>query len=118
VPGSHRDTPTGPNWGHPRLGYLLGKHSAPISDACPIVAQSSSIGSLGATSQVWLQAEFTNSLRKDSSPIGLRKIPPIKMIYPSYSNVLSSHDGILGGGCLPYGKATNDKQPWLKDHLQ
>jgi len=40
------------------------------------------------------------------------------MIYPSYSNVSGSHDGMLGGGCLPYGKNTNDKQPWLKEHLQ
>ncbi|XP_058463554.1 probable tyrosyl-DNA phosphodiesterase isoform X2 [Malaya genurostris] len=117
VPGGHLNTPKGPLWGHPRMGYLLGQHSAPIDDTCPLVAQSSSIGSLGPNPQSWVLSELMASFRRDSVPIGLRRIPAFKMIFPSFSNVRNSHDNLLGGGCLPYMKATNDKQLWLKDHL-
>ncbi|XP_053689936.1 probable tyrosyl-DNA phosphodiesterase [Sabethes cyaneus] len=117
VPGGHLNTPKGPLWGHPRLGYLLGQHSAPIDDTCPLVAQSSSIGSLGPNPQSWVLSEVMASFRRDSTPIGLRRVPAFKMIFPSFSNVRSSHDHLLGGGCLPYMKATHDKQLWLKEHL-
>ncbi|XP_055624786.1 probable tyrosyl-DNA phosphodiesterase isoform X2 [Toxorhynchites rutilus septentrionalis] len=117
VPGGHLNTPKGPLWGHPRLGYLLGKHSAPIDDGCPLVAQSSSIGSLGPTPSSWILSELMASFRKDSAPIGLRKVPGFKMIFPSFSNVRNSHDHLLGGGCLPYMKATHDKQLWLRSYL-
>lgn len=118
MPGGHRDTPRGYDWGHARLGHLLSKHSAPIDDGCPIIAQSSSIGSLGPSAQSWIMADIANSFRKDCQPIGIRRLPTFKMIYPSFVNVKQSHDDLLGGGCLPYRKAINDKQPWLKNHLQ
>ncbi|XP_034474563.1 probable tyrosyl-DNA phosphodiesterase [Drosophila innubila] len=120
VPGGHRESAVrGHPWGCARLGSLLAKHAAPIDDRIPVVCQSSSIGSLGANVQAWIQQDFVNNLRKDSSPVGrLRQLPAFKMIYPSFGNVSRSHDGMLGGGCLPYGKNTNDKQPWLKNHLQ
>lgn len=119
VPGGHREsTVRGHPWGHARLGALLAKHATPINDRIPVVCQSSSIGSLGANVQAWILQDFVNSLKKDSTPLGkLRQMPAFKMIYPSFGNVSGSHDGMLGGGCLPYGKNTNDKQPWLKDHL-
>ncbi|XP_038113136.1 probable tyrosyl-DNA phosphodiesterase [Culex quinquefasciatus] len=117
IPGGHLNTAKGPLWGHPRLGYLLGKHSAPIDDACPLVAQSSSIGSLGPNPQSWVLSEIMASFRRDSAPIGLRRVPAFRMIFPSFSNVRNSHDNLLGGGCLPYMRATHEKQPWLKDHL-
>uniref|UniRef100_A0A1Q3EYJ2 Putative tyrosyl-dna phosphodiesterase n=1 Tax=Culex tarsalis TaxID=7177 RepID=A0A1Q3EYJ2_CULTA len=117
IPGGHLNTAKGPLWGHPRLGYLLGKHSAPIDDSCPLVAQSSSIGSLGPNPQSWILSEIMASFRRDSAPIGLRRVPAFRMIFPSFSNVRSSHDNLLGGGCLPYMRATHEKQPWLKDHL-
>ncbi|XP_068150970.1 probable tyrosyl-DNA phosphodiesterase isoform X1 [Drosophila tropicalis] len=120
VPGGHREgSVRGHPWGHARLGSLLAKHAASVEDRIPVVCQSSSIGSLGPNVQAWIQQDFVNSLRKDSSTVGrLRQLPPFKMIYPSFGNVSRSHDGMLGGGCLPYGKNTNDKQPWLKEHLQ
>ncbi|XP_055601148.1 probable tyrosyl-DNA phosphodiesterase [Uranotaenia lowii] len=117
VPGGHLSTAKGPLWGHPRLGYLLGKHSAPIDDACPLVAQSSSIGSLGLNPQAWVCSELMANFRKDSAPLGLRRVPAFKMIFPSFSNVRNSHDNLLGGGCLPYMKATHDKQLWLREYL-
>ncbi|XP_016955047.1 probable tyrosyl-DNA phosphodiesterase [Drosophila biarmipes] len=120
VPGGHREsTVRGHPWGHARLAGLLAKHAAPIDDRIPVICQSSSIGSLGPNVQSWIQQDFVNSLKRDSTPVGkLRQMPAFKMIYPSFSNVSGSHDGMLGGGCLPYGKNTNDKQPWLKEHLQ
>lgn len=117
VPGGHRDSPRGYQWGHARVGHLLAHHSAPIADTCAIVAQSSSIGSLGTSVQTWIMADVVNSFRKDSKPLGLRRLPSFRMVYPSFANVKGSHDDLLGGGCLPYRKAIDDKQPWLKNHL-
>ncbi|XP_055370935.1 probable tyrosyl-DNA phosphodiesterase isoform X2 [Condylostylus longicornis] len=118
APGGFRSSSVrGHPFGHARLGYLLGKHSAKIDENVPIVAQSSSIGSLGPNVQTWVEKDFINSLRKDSTPLGIRRVPQFKFIYPSYGNVKNSHDDLLGGGCLPYSKTTNDKQPWLKNHL-
>ncbi|XP_049547524.1 probable tyrosyl-DNA phosphodiesterase [Anopheles darlingi] len=117
VPGGHVNTPKGPLWGHARLGYLLTKYAAPIDDSCPLVAQSSSIGSLGPSPESWVLGEIMANFRKDSAPIGIRRMPGFRMIYPSYSNVRQSHDSLLGGGCLPYGRATHSKQEWLKTYL-
>uniref|UniRef100_A0A182QUU8 Mitochondrial genome maintenance exonuclease 1 n=1 Tax=Anopheles farauti TaxID=69004 RepID=A0A182QUU8_9DIPT len=117
VPGGHVNTPKGPPWGHPRLGHLLTQHAAPIDDSCPLVAQSSSIGSLGPSPESWVLGEIMASFRKDSAPVGIRRMPGFRMIYPSFSNVRQSHDGMLGGGCLPYGKSTHVKQEWLKAYL-
>lgn len=119
VPGGHRETPgKGYLFGHGRVAHLLGQHSAPIDDSCPVVAQSSSIGSLGPNIQTWINSDIVPSFRRDSAPIGIRRLPAFKMIYPSFGNVKSSHDDLLGGGCLPYSKQVNDKQPWLKSYLQ
>uniref|UniRef100_A0A182MYE1 Mitochondrial genome maintenance exonuclease 1 n=1 Tax=Anopheles dirus TaxID=7168 RepID=A0A182MYE1_9DIPT len=117
VPGGHVNTPKGPLWGHPRLGHLLAQHAAPIDDSCPLVAQSSSIGSLGPSPESWVLGEIMASFRRDSAPVGIRRLPGFRMIYPSFSNVRQSHDGMLGGGCLPYGKSTHVKQEWLKAYL-
>ncbi|XP_055846998.1 probable tyrosyl-DNA phosphodiesterase [Episyrphus balteatus] len=117
VPGGHREGNRGHPWGHARLGQVLSNTCAPIDENCPIVCQSSSIGSLGPNVSAWIQNDFLNSLRKDLKPLGLRRIPQFKMIYPSYGNVKNSHDDLLGGGCLPYGKNVDDKQPWLREHL-
>ena len=105
MPGGFHEGPRGHPWGHARLSSLLNKHSAvSIDEKIPIVCQSSSIGSLGANVQAWIQQDFINSLRRDNKPMGVRRFPEFKMIYPSFGNVSNSHDGMLGGGCLPYGK--------------
>lgn len=117
VPGTHNSGTNGYPYGHPKVGWLLSKHSAPIEDTSPLVAQSSSIGSFGANANVWLLSEFTNSFRRDSQPLGLRKVPQFRMIYPSFNNVMASHDGALGGGCLPYGDQTHKKQTWLQKYM-
>jgi tyrosyl-DNA phosphodiesterase-1 len=117
TPGSHRDDGKGIHFGHPRLATLLTHHSAPIDDSSPIILQASSIGSLGSSAAAYLTGEITASFRKDSAPVGLRRMPNVKFVYPSLNNVLSSHDGMAGGGCLPYNGSTHEKQPWLNDYL-
>lgn len=118
VPGGHRaDVQRGHDWGHAKVGRLLAAHSAPIDDACPLVTQSSSIGSLGPSLQAWIHTDIMTSFRRDSAPLGLRRLPAFRHIFPSYANVRASHDGLLGGGGLPYSRATDAKQPWLKQHL-
>lgn len=117
VPGTHRDSGKGIHYGHPRMATLLSSHSAPIDDSNPIILQASSIGSLGSSAPAYLTGEIASSFKRDSAPVGLRRVPNVKLIYPSLSNVLSSHDEMAGGGCLPYNGATHDKQRWLNDHL-
>lgn len=117
IPGSHRDTGKGIIFGHPKIGSLLAQYSAPIDDSCPIILQSSSLGTLGPNAKSYLTSEITTTFKKDSAPAGLRRVPSVKLIYPSLNNVMNSHDGVMGGGCLPYSKSANEKQPWLHEYL-
>lgn len=116
IPGTYQETVHGFPHGHVRIASLLSKHSAPINDHSAIIAQSSSLGSFGCGPSNWL-SEFANSFRRDSQAMGLRKIPSLRIIYPSFKNVANSHDGLLGGGCLPYGSQTHSKQLWLNELL-
>lgn len=117
-PGSFRgDGSRGHNYGHAKVSKLLSQHCSKISEKCPVVCQSSSIGSLGPNAGSWINADIVASFSKDSSHVGLRSQPVFKMIYPSFGNVKSGHDGMMSGGCLPYGQKTNDKQLWLKNYL-
>lgn len=119
VPGSHRDPGSGKGflYGHPRVSTLLSEHSAPIDESTPIILQASSIGSLGPSPGAYLTGEIASSFKRDSAPLGLKRVPSVKLIYPSLNNVLSSHDGMAGGGCLPYDAKTHEKQQWLNEHL-
>ena len=117
VPGSHRDSGKGIYHGHPRVASLLSEHSAPIDDSNPIILQASSIGSLGPSPNAYITGEIASSFKRDSAPVGLRRVPNVKLIYPSLNNVLSSHDGMAGGGCLPYDGKTHEKQLWLNEYL-
>ncbi|XP_031632365.1 probable tyrosyl-DNA phosphodiesterase [Contarinia nasturtii] len=115
IPGAYQSTNGHFAHGHGKVSWLLSKHAAPIEDSSPIVAQSSSLGSFGASPDSWLTSEFVNSFRRDTREIGLRKIPSVRIIYPSFNNVANSHDHLIGGGCLPYGNQTHQKQLWLND---
>lgn len=117
VPGTHHEGSNGYAHGHGRIGWLLSKYCPEIPDTSPVVVQSSSLGSFGANPNVWLTSEFVNSLRRDNQRPGLRKVPQLKLIYPSFNNVMGSHDGVLGGGCLPYGNQVHQKQGWLQQFL-
>lgn len=117
IPGTHQESNNGHLHGHGRVAALLSKHCPEIEDTSPIVAQSSSLGSFGANPNVWLASEFVNSFRRDGQRMGIRKMPQLKLIYPTFNNVMGSHDGLIGGGCLPYGNQVHQKQGWLQQFL-
>nr|XP_034834274.1 probable tyrosyl-DNA phosphodiesterase [Maniola hyperantus] len=117
VPGSHFDL----EWGMARVGALLRQHCAVPADesrSWPLVAQASSLGSYGAEPKLWLTGDFLQHFTKvKSPPQTLTQPPPLQLIYPSLENVQRSHDGLLGGGCLPYAADCHAKQRWLNDYL-
>lgn len=117
VPGSHQTMGNDPKFGHLRMAHLLSKHVTPIDEACPLIAQSSSIGSLGKSVGLWI-TEISSSFCRDSGPPRLQQKPAFKMIYPSFADVMAGHDGIMSGGCLPYGKKVHTQQTWLEGHMQ
>ncbi|KAM8717245.1 hypothetical protein ACLKA7_004018 [Drosophila subpalustris] len=116
VPGEHANWRH--IWGCERLGLVLSQHAAPIDDSIPVVCQSSSIGSLGANVGRWVQRDLIRNLSKTTAPVNVyrQRIVPFKMIHPSLRNVMGSHDSM----CLPspYPKEFDNRQPWLKAHLQ
>lgn len=93
-------------------------HSAPIDVNSPVVAQSSSLGNFGRWPGHWLAGQFARSFCHDILPPNRsRNTPNICVIYPSHKNVADSHDGLDGGGCLPYGSKFHRKQRWLNEFL-
>ena len=69
VPGSHKG-PEGEKWGHRRLGHLLRKFAvipsllspAASKESWPIIAQCSSIGTLGGDADSWMCGELRVSM--------------------------------------------------------
>lgn len=112
IPGAHQ----GDDHGHLRLGTLLKENSAQIDDKNPIIMQSSSLGNFGPSAASYLTGEIVKSMSAYSPRVGGNQAS-IKLIYPSLSNVKRSHDGIMGGGCLPYMRDAHNRQPWLNQHL-
>ena len=118
VPGSHKDGAMC-LWGHRSVAKLLRSHVPTHVATWPVVAQCSSIGSLGQTPDTWLESELGASLASvrpgPGGPLARATCRPhVSLIYPSHGDVLASYDGLLGGGCLPYSRATAVKQPWLQ----
>ncbi|XP_026331698.1 probable tyrosyl-DNA phosphodiesterase, partial [Hyposmocoma kahamanoa] len=117
VPGSHFDQ----EWGMTRVGSLLRQHCCiPHTESrqWPLVVQASSIGSYGKDPKLWLTGDFLYNFTKMKDQPRLLALPPeLKFIYPSFENVQQSHDGLLGGGCLPYAAEIHTKQLWLNNFL-
>ncbi|XP_048003669.1 probable tyrosyl-DNA phosphodiesterase [Leguminivora glycinivorella] len=117
APGGHFDM----EFGMTRVGSLLRQHcSIPRSEQqrWPLLAQASSIGSYGKEPRLWLTGDFLHHFTKiKEQPQTLSQPPELKLIYPSLENVKQSHDGLLGGGCLPYAAEAHFKQPWLNSFL-
>uniref|UniRef100_A0A2S2N9H3 Putative tyrosyl-DNA phosphodiesterase n=2 Tax=Schizaphis graminum TaxID=13262 RepID=A0A2S2N9H3_SCHGA len=121
VPGKHKEQ----LWGHLYLQSILKKHAhLPEREPSdwPIIAQCSSLGSLGTTENEWLKSEFIKSLSAstycDTTEIDNKPIPiPFNLIYPTEKNVLNSWNGPLDGACLPYNKKVHTKQLWLKKYM-
>ncbi|XP_018336169.2 probable tyrosyl-DNA phosphodiesterase [Agrilus planipennis] len=110
-----------------RVGDLLSRHvtlpvkTTPESEgplSWGIIAQASSIGSLGKTPGEWLRKFFLGSLSSHKqNSFTENSNATLNVIYPTVENVLKSFYGPSGGGCLPYSKNTNEKQKWLQDYL-
>lgn len=84
-----------------------------------IIAQSSTIGSLGKSAGEWLRSVFLRSISAHKQgPLTKNSNATLSIIFPSRNNVMSSYYGAEGGGCLPYSKAIHEKQKWLSEYLQ
>ena len=124
VPDAHKGAELN-RWGHRQVASILRANvPTPAEPAsCPLLAQCSSIGSMGPTADTWLTGEFGRSLSACKSKHGLPtagagRSGPMYVVYPSKRDVFRSHDGVFGGGCLPYAGKTAAKQPWLEPMLR
>lgn len=118
IPGSHRAQDM-EKWGHKRLSVILSQHAVlPQTNAkhWQIIAQSSSIGSLGKDYGAWITTNIVASLSKDTNK-GIRSLPSFKFIYPTVSNYGQSFDGRVGSCCLPYSITTHSKQEWIVNYM-
>ncbi|XP_076641218.1 tyrosyl-DNA phosphodiesterase glaikit [Halictus rubicundus] len=117
VPGSHKNRES-ELWGHKKLASVLSKHATLPPDApqWPIVAQSSSIGSLGPNYESWLLKEIVPSMSRETAK-GLKSHPNFHFIYPSIKNYKDSFDCRVGSCCLPYSLQTHSKQEWIESYL-
>ncbi|XP_076834001.1 tyrosyl-DNA phosphodiesterase 1 isoform X2 [Brachyhypopomus gauderio] len=108
-------------WGHLKLRKLLSENTCPVPnmEKWPVVAQFSSIGSMGLDKTKWLAAEFQRTLTtlgKTGSSSGSAEAP-LLLVYPSVDNVRTSLEGYPAGGSLPYSIQTAQKQLWLHSYF-
>ncbi|XP_017775871.1 PREDICTED: probable tyrosyl-DNA phosphodiesterase [Nicrophorus vespilloides] len=125
VPGKHYPKDMGCHLHY--VGALLSKHSEfpknPTNDNekainWKVIAQASSIGSLGKNAGEWLRSSLLRSLASHKDvPLVSNSQAKLKLIFPSANNVVNSHFGLEGGGCLPYAQKVHDKQKWLNEYL-
>ncbi|XP_043252986.1 probable tyrosyl-DNA phosphodiesterase [Colletes gigas] len=117
VPGSQRASEQN-FWGHKKLASVLSAHATLPADApqWPIVAQSSSIGSLGPNFDSWLLKDIVPAMSRETTS-GLKSHPKFHFIYPSINNYKQSFDCQVGSCCFPYGLQTHSKQEWIESYL-
>lgn len=105
-------------FGHMKLRQVLsrcGPESAAVL-GWPVIGQFSSIGSLGASADMWLRGEWlesTSAVRSDRQTLTTSTKPRLQLVFPSVDNVRSSLEGYIAGGSLPYSINTARRQPWL-----
>ncbi|XP_018573355.1 probable tyrosyl-DNA phosphodiesterase isoform X2 [Anoplophora glabripennis] len=125
VPGRHYPNNVGSHL-H-RVGALLKQHCTLPSKTTPesegplswgIIAQASSIGSMGKSPAEWLRGTLLRSLASHTKgPLPMNSNATLSIVYPSVDNVMTGYYGHESGGCLPYSKATNEKQRWLQEYM-
>ncbi|XP_048512282.1 LOW QUALITY PROTEIN: probable tyrosyl-DNA phosphodiesterase [Athalia rosae] len=117
VPGNHKDAEFN-SWGHRKLSTVLSQHAflPPNAPEWPIVAQCSSIGSLGPNYESWLSREIVPAMTREKNQ-GIKSHPRFQFVYPSINNYKCSFDMRKGACCLPYGLATHQKQQWIESYL-
>lgn len=95
VPGSHKGIDVN-QWGHTKLGALLAQHveiptkSGSSPSNWQVIAQCSSIGSLGPQPASWFCGEIKRDMTCVASPKGLFAPPPIRLV--SDSEISSNPD--------------------------
>lgn len=118
VPGSHKGAAID-YWGSRKLAQILSRHATVPSDGSSwkIVAQASSIGSLGTTFENWVSSTLIATMTKERT-MGIKAIPEFKFVYPTLKNYETSYNCREGSSCFPYSRATHEKQKWLNNYLQ
>lgn len=126
VPGKHYPGKPGSHVHH--VGDLLSKFcrlpaktevesEGPLSWG--IIAQASSIGSMGKSPSEWLRGTLLRSLSgHKQTQLVSNSNATLNIIFPTVDNVMKGYFGPESGGCLPYSKQTNEKQRWLQSYLQ
>lgn len=101
-------------FGHLSLARLLRDRTVPDPGTRRLLlAQCSSIGSLGDRKEAWLFSQFLRSLQGGKESQSAR----LFLIYPCVEDVKMSLEGYSAGDSLPYQEATAKRQPWLRDHM-
>ncbi|XP_011315263.1 probable tyrosyl-DNA phosphodiesterase [Fopius arisanus] len=116
VPGNHKEG-SRDRWGLRRLAALLSSHAQLPADGAKwsVVAQCSSIGSLGPNFESWVGKDVLTTLSSETTK-GLRSTPKFQFIYPTVENYKQSFDMRVGSCCLPYSNQLNAKQTWLSNY--
>ncbi|VDP12462.1 unnamed protein product [Heligmosomoides polygyrus] len=113
VPGYHPSDRMD-KFGHLSLARLLRDRTVPDPGTRRLLlAQCSSIGSLGDRKEAWLFSQFLRSLQGGKESQSAR----LFLIYPCVEDVKMSLEGYSAGDSLPYQEATAKRQPWLRDHM-
>lgn len=74
---------------------------------------------MGKTAAEWLRGNLLRSLASHKQgPLPSNSQATLSLVYPSVDNVAHGYFGLESGGCLPYSKATNEKQRWLQTYMQ
>ncbi|EFN87770.1 Probable tyrosyl-DNA phosphodiesterase [Harpegnathos saltator] len=117
VPGTHKNVDVD-FWGHRKLAQILSQHATLPPDApqWSIIAQSSSIGSLGPNYESWLSREIVSSMSRETTQ-GLKSHPKFQFVYPSIENYKRSFDFQTLSSCLPYSLKVHSKQQWIESYL-
>ncbi|XP_032673188.1 probable tyrosyl-DNA phosphodiesterase isoform X2 [Odontomachus brunneus] len=108
-------------WGYNKLSHILFYHATLPEDAqkWPLIAQSSSIGSLGSSyKKSWLSEEIVESMSYTQETTQDSENPEFKFIYPSLKNYKQSYDyEYYRSSCLCYSRDRHDKQKWIESYL-
>jgi tyrosyl-DNA phosphodiesterase-1 len=126
VPGKHYPESAGSHVHH--VGHLLSRHCTLPAKSGPdtegplswgVIAQASSIGSLGKSPADWLRGTLLRSLSgHKNTQLVSNSNATLNVIFPTVENVMNGYFGPESGGCLPYSKQTNEKQRWFQTYLQ
>lgn len=118
VPGRHKAENLH-KFGHMKLRNVLKQHGQRLDKEWSVIAQFSSIGSLGKSPDTWMQSEFLDSLKasKQAGPSTISAKPQFKIVFPSVCNVRSSLEGYQAGASIPYQSHVAERQPWLRNFM-